>query len=67
MTILELANRLKAIYDKHGDVPVVFAGPNMDQDPYGVEVVNFQKVQYEDEYLEEFDMPKGFEFVMLGN
>lgn len=67
MKILELANKLKAIYDKHGDIDVVFFGPNMDQDPYSVESVMFETVQYEDEYPEEFDMPKGFEFVALGN
>lgn len=67
MKILDLANALKRIYDQHGDVEVMFAGPNHDQDPYGVYSVEFQVVEHEDEYPEDYDMPVGFRFVMLGH
>lgn len=67
MKIMELAHALKRIYDQHGDVEVLFAGPNHDQDPYGVNEVEFQVVEDEDEYPEDFDMPVGLKFVLLGN
>lgn len=61
MTILELANRLKAIYDEHGDVPVMFTDPN-NGSTYEVFTVK-HRVAEEDEYPEDWDMPEGFEFV----
>lgn len=67
MKILEIATRLKALYDEHGDIEVMFAGPNNDQDPYGVDRVVFEEVQDDDDYPEDYDMPKGYKFVRLGN
>ena len=64
MNILELANKLKAIYDKHGDIDVMFTNPNDDQ-TFAVELVQFTKVQDDDQFPEEYDMPKGFKFVDL--
>jgi hypothetical protein len=64
MKILELANKLKAIYDKHGDIEVMFTDPNS-EDTFAVELVKFKKVQDNDEFPEEYDMPKGFKFVDL--
>lgn len=64
MKILELANKLKAIYDKHGDIDVMFTDPNEDE-TFAVELVRFTKVADDDQYPEEYDMPKGFKFVDL--
>lgn len=64
MTIIELANELKKIYDQRGDIEVFFAGPNLDQDPYSVEEVTF-RVAEEHEFNPVFSMPKGYKFVML--
>lgn len=65
MTILELANQLKAIYDKHGDISVMFAGPNEDQGLYSVERLCFNEAE-EDEFEPDWNMPAGFKFVQLG-
>ena len=66
MKIFELAEKLKEIYDMHGNIEVFFAGPNRDTNPYEVGKVEF-RVAVEDEYPEDFDMPEGYEFVELGN
>lgn len=65
MKIFELATKLKAIYDKHGDVEVMFSGPNNDTDPYEVGTVFFEEVLEDDDYPEDYGMPKGFKFVSL--
>mgnify|MGYP000163973499 CR=1 FL=1 len=65
MKIFELAEKLKAIYDEHGDVEVLFSGPNRDQDPYEVGRVGIVVVEDEDEYPEDYNMPVGFKFVNL--
>lgn len=65
MTILELANALKAIYDQHGDIEVMFAGPNHDQDPYSVGRACVTVA--EDDYDPDWNMPVGFKFVQLLN
>ena len=61
MTILELATRLKAIYDEHGDVPVMFTDPNRGS-TFEVFTVK-HRVAKEDEFPEDWNMPEGFEFV----
>ena len=66
MKIFELAEQLKAIYDEHGNIDVMFAGPNRDTNPYEVCKVLFRVAQ-EDEYPEDFDMPEGYEFVELAH
>lgn len=64
MTILELAQKLKAIYYKHGDIDVHFCGPNMDTDPYSVERVEVIVVE-DGDYPEDYNMPEGYKFVSL--
>lgn len=66
MTIFELATKLKAIYDEHGDIEVFFAGPNMDNEPYCVGRTEV-RVAEEDDYPEDFNMPAGYKFVELNN
>lgn len=66
MTIFELATKLKAIYDEHGDIEVFFAGPNMDTEPYSVGRTEV-RVAEEDEYPKDFNMPAGYKFVELLN
>jgi hypothetical protein len=66
MKILKLAEKLKAIYDLHGDIDVHFAGPNGDQDPYEVIALKVRVAQKGD-YPEEYNMPEGFKFVELNN
>ena len=67
MTILELANQLKAIYDKHGDIDVLFTDPNSRDGPFAVCEVNPIEVEDDDDFPEDFNMPKGFKFVELAN
>ena len=67
MKIFELVTKLKAIYDEQGDIEVMFSGPNNDQDPYLVCRAEFEEVQDDEEYPEDFDMPKGYKFVSLLN
>ena len=63
MKILELATKLKAIYDEKGDIDVmVFDDRN---DPYEVSSVSFA-VAAERQYPKDYDMPAGFTFVDLG-
>jgi len=65
MTILELANKLKAIYDEHGDIEVMFQDPNHDG-PYEAGRAQV-RVAEEDEFPEDYKMPAGFTFVMIEN
>jgi len=65
VTILELANQLKAIYDEHGDIDVLFSGPNHDQNPYEVGRVGIEVVEDEEYYPKDYNMPVGFKFVSL--
>jgi hypothetical protein len=64
MKIFELATRLKAIYDEHGDIEVFFRDPNTDQGPFEVGRVA-QRTAEEDEYPEDYNMPEGYKFVEL--
>ena len=64
MKILELATKLKAIYDEKGDIDVMVFD-NCNNDPYSVTDVSFAVAGYR-EYPEDYDMPAGFTFVDLG-
>jgi len=66
MKIFEFAQKLKAMYDQHGDIDVLFAGPNNDQEPYTVNEVELVVVE-DGDYPEEYNMPEGFTFLQLGN
>ena len=66
MKILELANQLKAIYDEHGDIDVLFTDPNSNDGPFAVGGTEF-RVAEGDEYPEDFNMPNGYKFVELTN
>ncbi len=66
MKILELANQLKAIYDKHGDIEVMFTDPNNNNDTYSVGGAT-TRVAEKDEFPKNWDMPAGFKFVELSN
>lgn len=66
MKIFELATKLKAIYDEHGDIEVFFAGPNMDTEPYCVERTEVI-VAEAGEFPKDYGMPKGYKFVELLN
>jgi hypothetical protein len=66
MKILELANKLKKVYDQHGDIDVMFAGPNNDQSIYAVEDAVMLEAS-KDEYPEDWNMPAGYKFVQLIN
>ena len=63
MKILELATKLKAIYDEKGDINVMVLDDN--NDPYEVSSVSFG-VAKKGQYPEDYDMPAGFTFVNLG-
>jgi hypothetical protein len=66
MKIFELAQKLKAIYDEHGDIDVHFAGPNGDQEPYSV--LELEVIEVEDgDYPEDYNMPAGYKFLELQN
>lgn len=66
MKIFELAQKLKAIYDLHGDIEVHFSGPNQDQEPYGVEKT-VVRVAENEEFPDYYNMPEGYKFVLLKN
>ena len=66
MKILELANQLKAIYDTHGDIEVMFTDPNHNNDTYSVDVAR-PRVAEKGEFPKDWDMPAGFKFVELSN
>jgi hypothetical protein len=63
MKIQELANKLKAIYDQHGDIEVMFSDPNTGS-TYGAFIVEHRVAEL-DEFPEDWDMPEGFEFVEI--
>jgi len=63
MKILELATKLKAIYDEKGDIDVMIF--DSCDDPYSVSSVSFAVAGVR-EYPEDYDMPAGFTFVDLG-
>lgn len=62
MTILELANALKAIYDKHGDIEVMV---NTDGEPMELFGAEFTMVENDADYPADYRMPAGFKFVSL--
>ena len=64
MTILELANKLKAIYDKNGNIDVLVI--DYRGDPIQVDSAAVEVVLDDDDYPEDYNMPKGFTFVCLG-
>lgn len=66
MKILELADQLKAIYDKHGDIEVMFTDPNNNNDTYSVGGAR-PRVAEKGEFPKDWDMPAGFKFVELSN
>ena len=66
MKIFELAQKLKAMYDLHGDIDVHFAGPNHDQEPYAVNEVELVVVE-DGDYPEDYNMPEGYTFIELGH
>jgi hypothetical protein len=66
MKILELANQLKAIYDKHGDIEVMFTDPNNNNATYSVGRAA-ARVAEKGEFPKDWDMPAGFKFVELSN
>ena len=66
MTILELANRLKEIYDEKGDIEVMFHDPNNNDGPFSIGPITAE-IAGEDEFPKDFNMPEGFEFVLLRN
>ena len=66
MKILELATKLKAIYDEQGDIDVLFTDPNSNQGPFEVGNTEF-RVAEEDEYPKSYNMPEGYKFVELTN
>lgn len=66
MKILELANQLKAIYDTHGNIEVMFTDPNNNNDTYSVGGAT-TRVAEKGEFPKDWDMPAGFKFVELSN
>lgn len=66
MKISALIKKLEKIQAKNGNVEVMFAGPNHDQDPYEVNSVEFE-VSDNDTFPEDYNMPAGFKFVLLNN
>ena len=62
MTILELATRLKAIYDQHGDLEVMCL---TDGDAYEVGGAGVEEVLDHEDYPQSYNMPRGFKFVNI--
>ena len=66
MKIAALIKKLEAIKAKQGNVEVMFEDGNGDYGPWGISDVKFN-VADEDEFPEDFDMPKGFKFALILN
>jgi len=66
MKILSLANKLKKIYDTHGDVHVMIEISDRSRGPWEVHSADFLMAG-EGEFPEDFNMPEGFKFVLLSN
>ena len=64
MKILELATKLKAIYDEKGDIDVMVLDDDRG-DPYSIGQLSVTVVE-EGQFPEDYDMPAGFTFVDLG-
>lgn len=64
MKIQELIDLLQAYKADYGNVEVMFTDPNEDE-TWAVELVRFIEVEYDDQYPEEYEMPKGFKFIEL--
>jgi hypothetical protein len=62
MKVSKLIERLQKLQEKHGDVDVMFTGD--DEGPFSVGSVKY-RVAEEDEYPDDFAMPKGYEFIEL--
>ena len=67
MKINQMIKKLEALKNKHGNVEVLFAGPNCDQEPYGVNNIEFNQVTEDDGYPEDYNLPVGLKFVMIKN
>lgn len=65
MNISELIQRLQAIQAVHGDLPVMYRDGDGDS-VWGLFSVKHE-IAEEDEYPEDWDMPQGFEFVLLAD
>ena len=66
MKISKVIERLEAIKERDGDVDAMFQDPNSHGGPFPVTSLDL-KVAQEDEYPNDFNMPKGFKFVLLEN
>lgn len=64
MKTSQLIKKLTALLEKHGDVEVML-NPTDGDGPYGTCGVSFEEVEDDDEYPEDYQMPKGFQFVEI--
>ncbi len=62
MKAKELAEQLL----KNPDLNVMFVDPNSNGGPFSVERVTLKEAE-EDEFPEDFNMPKGYKFLELNN
>ena len=61
MKILQLADKLKAIYDEHGDIDVMLEEHG---DPVEANYLRFV-IARDGDYPEEWNMPADFKFVVI--
>ncbi len=66
MKISEMIERLEKAKEKHGDVEVMFDDSESGYGPWAAQT-GYVEVAEEDQYPEEFDMPEGFTFFLIGN
>lgn len=67
-TIDDMIEQLQAMKQEHGgDKIVMFVDPNGEGEYYSVHSVNHHVVEYDDEFPEEWEMEKGFEYILLKN
>lgn len=66
MKISKLRKKLKALEKEHGDVEVMFQDPNSDGGPFAVSTLQ-SRVAEKKEFPKDWNMPKGFKFVLIEN
>lgn len=67
-TIDDVIERLQTLKEQHGgDKIVMFVDPNGEGEYFSIHSAQHQVVEYDDEFPEEWEMPKGFEYVLFRN
>jgi len=67
MKISEVITKLQNIQDTDGDVEVMLESWSGPEGPFLANYVIAREVEDDDDYPEDWDMPKGFKYAEIGN